>query len=256
MANPSLILKLERMGGRAWPARIEKRLGGWILRAADGVTRRANSVLPLGDPRLANLETAIQRVTQFYREQNLPPRFQMTIASQPPNLEDLLVARGFKEELRVIVQIASAPTENAVEQKQKVAVTATPRQGWFAAYAQAEGYDETSLAVRRVIMGRVSQPKAYAAALIGETTVGVGFGVLDQGWLGIFAIATLEQYRRQGIATAITRALRQWALSKGVQRSYLQVSEDNEPAKRLYAGLGFKDYYVYWCRTGEPPVAK
>lgn len=256
MANPSLILRLERMGGRAWPARIEERLGGWTLRAADGVTRRANSVLPLGDPRVANLETAIQRVTRFYEQQNLPPRFQMTIASQPPSLEDALVAMGFKEELRVIVQVASIASLSAVKHAHEVAVTSTPRQDWFATYGQAEGYDQTSLAVRRGIMDRVSLPKAYAAALIDGTTGGVGFGVLDRGWLGIFAIATLERYRRQGVASAVTCALGQWAQSKGVRRAYLQVSGDNEPAKHLYAGLGFSDCYVYWCRTRESSTTK
>ena len=255
MVNPSLIVKLERIGGRAWPGRVEQRLGEWILRAADGITRRANSVLPLGDPGVARLENAIQRVTRFYHEQKLPPRFQLTIASQPPSLEDALTALGYKEETRVIVQVASTQSRNAVKQGSEVVVTSTPHQDWFAAYAQAEGYDQTSLAVRRSIMGLVRQPKTYAAALVNGSTVGVGFGVLDQGWLGIFAIATLERYRRQGIATAVTNALRQWALSKGIHRAYLQVSHDNEPAKQLYAGLGFRDCYVYWCVTGEAPAA-
>jgi len=254
MANPALILKLERMGGRAWPARIEERLGGWTLRAADGVTRRANSVLPLGDPGVANLDTAIQRVVRFYEQQSLPPRFQMTIASQPPNLEDLLVAMGFKEETRVIVQVASNPSLDAVKHTYEVQVTATPRQDWLATYGQTEGYDQPSLAVRRGIMDRVSLPKAYAAALVEGSTVGVGFGVLDQGWLGIFGIATLEGHRQHGVATAVTSALAQWALSKGVHRTYLQVSQDNESAKRLYARLGFRDCYVYWYRTGEIPT--
>jgi ribosomal protein S18 acetylase RimI-like enzyme len=253
MANPSLILKLERLGGRAWPARIEERLGGWTLRAADGVTRRANCVLPLGDPKVANLDTAIQRVVRFYAQQSLPPRFQMTIASQPPDLEDVLVGMGFKEELRVIVQVASIPSLDAVKHAHEAEVTATPRQDWFATYGEAEGYDQRSLAVRRDIMSRVSLPKAYAAALVEGSTVGVGFGVLDRGWLGIFAIATVERHRRRSVATAVTSALAGWALSKGVRQAYLQVSQDNEPAKRLYARLGFRDCYVYWCRTGEIP---
>jgi GNAT superfamily N-acetyltransferase len=255
MANPSLILKLERMARRAWPARIEERLGGWTLRATDGITRRANSVLPLGDPRVANLETAIQRVTDFYERQNLVPRFQMTIASQPPSLEDLLVAMGFKEELRVIVRVGWAQSLAAVKHVHEVRITSTPGQDWFATYGQAEAYDQTSLSVRRGIMDRVSLPKAYAAAIIDGLIVGVGFGVLDQGWLGIFAVGTLEQHRRHGIATAVTSALAQWALSHRVRRAYLQVSQENEAARKLYAGLGFENCYVYWYRTGESATA-
>lgn len=225
-----------------------------MLRATDGVTRRANSVLPLGEPRVDGLDAAIQRVTRFYERQNLPPRFQMTIASQPPNLDDVLIALGFREELKVIVQVAPVSALTAVKHAHRVEVTANPSPDWFAAYGQAEGYDQTSVAARQAIMSRVARPKAYAAAVIRGSPVGVGFGVLDQGWLGIFAIATLEANRRQGVATAVTSALVHWAQSKGVHRVYLQVSEGNEPARNLYARLGFHDCYAYWYRTGENPA--
>src|SRR2546423_1084203 len=37
----------------AWPAVVERPLGAWRLRAADGYTRLANSALATGDPGMA-----------------------------------------------------------------------------------------------------------------------------------------------------------------------------------------------------------
>ena len=48
-----------------------ERLGDWELRAASGFTRRANSVLPLGDPRLP-LDEALDAVRRWYGDRGLP----------------------------------------------------------------------------------------------------------------------------------------------------------------------------------------
>ena len=49
-AAPVDVLALEEVAARGWPAPDTRWLGRWLLRAAEGFTGRANSVLPLGDP--------------------------------------------------------------------------------------------------------------------------------------------------------------------------------------------------------------
>ncbi len=44
------IIDLERVAAGHWRGTEEEWLGGWLLRAAEGFTGRANSALPLGDP--------------------------------------------------------------------------------------------------------------------------------------------------------------------------------------------------------------
>lgn len=44
------VAALELAADEAWPAPTRERLGGWLLRSADGWTGRANSALPVGDP--------------------------------------------------------------------------------------------------------------------------------------------------------------------------------------------------------------
>ena len=41
--------------------------------------------------------------------------------------------------------------------------------------------------------------------------VALGMGVLEDGWLGIFNMATLPAFRRQGLAGAVLAGLADWA---------------------------------------------
>ena len=72
MAMPVTIAELEAVAARGWRAPDEARLGGWLLRAADGFTGRANSALAVGDPGLP-LADALTRVCDWYAARGLPP---------------------------------------------------------------------------------------------------------------------------------------------------------------------------------------
>jgi len=60
-----------------WSPAERDRLGDWVLRAADGFTGRANSVLPVGDPGLP-LEDAVARCESWYAARGLPSQFCLT----------------------------------------------------------------------------------------------------------------------------------------------------------------------------------
>src|SRR5579863_7480490 len=66
------IIELERSAAAHWRGTDEEWLGGWLLRAAEGFTGRANSALPLGAPGLP-LDEALATVTAWYRARGLPP---------------------------------------------------------------------------------------------------------------------------------------------------------------------------------------
>ena len=60
--------ELERAAAPGWRGVEEEPLGGWLLRAAEGFTGRANSALAAGDPGMPVAEAA-KRVTAWYRVQ-------------------------------------------------------------------------------------------------------------------------------------------------------------------------------------------
>nr|WP_240983038.1 GNAT family N-acetyltransferase [Streptomyces sp. S3(2020)] len=67
--------ELAHVSTRAWRPVESERLGEWELRAASGFTRRANSVLPIGDPGLP-LDEALEAVRRWYGERGLPAYIQ------------------------------------------------------------------------------------------------------------------------------------------------------------------------------------
>ncbi|HRA35481.1 MAG TPA: GNAT family N-acetyltransferase, partial [Acidimicrobiales bacterium] len=93
-----------------------------------------------------------------------------------------------------------------------------------------------------------------AASVDGEPA-GVGFGVLDQRWLGVFGMGTAPTLRGRGVATAVVRALLDRAAERGATGAYLQVQTDNPVAISLYEGLGFRRDHGYHYRVSATPGA-
>lgn len=248
MADFEQIRELERIAFNAWPAFHCEKLGGWILRATNGVTRRANSVFPYGDPLANDVEEAIQRIVGFYNDRAIIPRFQMTAVSQPVNLDEILAKLGFAVELAVAIRVTSIEQLASIEPSVPVKIRARPDLAWLRTYIVGNSYDQASVEIRKAIVERIAQKKAFATAAIDGKIAGVGLGVVERGWLGLFAIATLEQHRRQGVAMSINRALAAWASKQGAIRAYLQVFVGNISGLALYRSLGFAETYRYWYR--------
>jgi len=248
------IIEIERIASHAWPAHEVQYLGGWMLRASYGITHRANSTLILDELPEGDIDSAIQIIREFYISQGLPTRFQLTNASVPANIDRKIADLGFILEMKVNVQIISLDSLFHDITSFHIEIHPVPQQDWLSTYAAVGNYDSFSLRIRGAIMRRVVQEKAFASAIFKGKVVGVGFGVAENGWLGLFAIYTLASFRHKGIATAITRALAQWGLSKGATRAYLLVEQKNEPANALYNHLGFQNLYYYWYRLEQGSI--
>ncbi|UCE10069.1 MAG: GNAT family N-acetyltransferase [Candidatus Thorarchaeota archaeon] len=242
------IAKLERIAFNAWRARDLEYLGEWILRANDGITRRANSALPIGSPKMETSK-AIEHVIGFYESRGLPPRFQMSPACEPSNLDDTVQAFGF--ELGLTVSIQTAPIDSVASNggKHEVDLIDAPTPSWLNAYAKGGNFDRHSLATRKGIMDRTLPEKVFASVSMDGGIVGVGFGVRENEWVGLFSLVTLDNYRRQGVALSINSAIAEWGRRRGAAKCYLQVETENKPALRLYNKLGFEEVYRYWYRV-------
>jgi GNAT superfamily N-acetyltransferase len=249
MSTSQEIQAIEEAAGRSWPAQHTQQYGGWLLRANDGVTRRANSVLPIGKPSNEDLDAALDYVQLFYKGHELPTRFQMTSASQPTELDSFLESKGLIIDMRV--KVLTAPLAKVVLEEPEIGIVVfgSPWKDWFTTYHKASGFDKKQMDIRKSIIERVSNEKACAAAIMGEKVVGIGLGILDHEWLGLFSMVTDPKFRRQRVATSIAQSLVGWGLSRGAQHGYLQVEETNESAQKLYLGLGFSEAYNYWYRV-------
>ena len=121
MSNRDLIIKLEHLAFRAMPALNTEEYDGWLLRFAEGYTGRANSVNPLQAGEL-DLEEKVIYCEQRYDQEGLATLFRLTDVYQPPQLEDMLIARGYQRRMDSPVSIYTADISEA-------AITPAPRRG-------------------------------------------------------------------------------------------------------------------------------
>lgn len=233
---------------RGRPAVETDRLGDWVLRASDGWTGRANSVLPYGDPG-RELDEALRTVVEFYTIRKLPPLALVPLGSEA---ERLFRSAGWvdarPEQADALVLHTTLDLVNA-EPPVEVAIADQPDEDWYAAKF---GTEPVPPAARLVL--EAATTVAFASVRADGRVVAVGRGAASGQWLGIDSVTVLERYRRRGYGTAVLNALARWAGGHNARRTYLEVLEDNAAAIRLYRSLGYAEAYRYrYLTTPETP---
>lgn len=255
MTDSHTLLMLETLAANAWPAAEVELCGGWRLRSTHGVTRRANSVWPNHDDGALSLATKLAQVEAFYAARNRPVIYQICDAMQPAHLDAVLAEHGYLFEAPTFVQ--TAPLTTLIERLPslrayptfEVEVSEEFDDQWFAFYCRSENVSAAATPVRQQIVQRIAPPHGFVTLYADGEVAALGLGVVEAGWLGIFSMATLPAYRRQGAARAILRTLAVWAQLYDAQHAYLQVMENNLPAQQLYASAGFTIAYRYHYRV-------
>jgi ribosomal protein S18 acetylase RimI-like enzyme len=230
----------------AWPPCEHERLGDWTLRFAGGFTRRANSVLPLGDPGVA-LEVAVALCEAAYRVRGLVPSFQLREGHVAGGLEEVLVGRGYRAEYPALVLAGALPSGVA---DPRVSHAAGPSAEWIEAWLGASRRDD-GVAASRGVLERVSRPRTFALLREEGRVIATALGTVSPGWLGLSCLGVREDARRRGIARAMLGAVASWGRSLGAERLWLEVEDENSGALALYRRLGLERVggYSYLTRS-------
>lgn len=248
------IKRIERLAFRAWPAGEVQECDGWCLRSTHGVTHRANSVWCGRAGHTFSLQEKIETAEAFYAARARPAIFQLCPTSQPPQLDDVLEQRGYTRGRDTAVQVAPLldVLDRAAGPELALTLGNTCDERWLTIYGQLAGVERNELQRRGEIMRRIEPAAAYVVARSGDIPCAVGSAVCEDGWLGLFNMATAATYRRRGAARAVLHALAAWAQAGGATDIYLQVMRDNAPAWELYRRLGFRTLYGYYYRSLIP----
>ncbi|MFD4143436.1 GNAT family N-acetyltransferase [Streptomyces sp. NPDC058572] len=240
--------ELARVTARAWQPVESERLGAWELRASGGFTRRANSVLPLGDPGVP-LTEALERVRSWYARRDLPAYMQ-TATGAAGTQEQLcaeLEARGWRREVSAQVQTgALAPVGDLDADVSRVRLARSCDETWL------RRYQRSVVPGPHVLKVLGSGPSVWFASVpgptgagTGETPAAIGRCVVDGRWAGFMAVEVDPAHRRQGLATSVMTALARRALDEGASAAWLQVEADNGAARTLYEAMGFAIHHHY-----------
>ncbi|MFB8083990.1 GNAT family N-acetyltransferase [Streptomyces sp. NPDC055992] len=229
---------------RAWQPVESEPLGDWLLRAAGGFTRRANSVLPLGDPGVP-LGVALGRVRQWYADRGLPPYVQTATGAEDAQ-EELCAAleeHGWRREVTAEVRIAAlAPVGDLPAEVARVRLERTADAAWLSRYQRV---GTPGPEVSSVLHSGPSVWFATVPGEAGEAPAAIGRCVVDGRWAGFMAVEVAPEHRRRGLATAVMTALARQAMDEGASAAWLQVEADNEGARALYDGMGFATHHLY-----------
>lgn len=245
------VAALEQISSAGWPAVETQPLGSWQLRAAGGFTGRANSVLPLGSPGMP-LPDALDVVVAWYQQRGILPRFQVPLPLRD-DLDADLDAHGWTtfDPVRVLVADVDAVLVATPRPDDAPPPQLSTRAGddWLAAYHYRGQESLPPVAVQILDAG----PGPLFVILSDEEgAVAVARAAVDGDWLGVTAVEVAPQARRRGLGVTVVLDLLAAGRARGARFSYLQVAEENGPARALYDRLGYTDHHGYRYRGWDP----
>lgn len=248
MSDP--ITHLEELSLNAWPARQTVYYDGWVLRFADGYTRRANSVNPLY-PSSLPLPEKIAHCERVYASQGLRTVFKLTPAVHLVELDHALAERGYREEAPTSVQTLDLDGDAPLAPAGTSAAGAVPceRDEWLRIFARLSNAEDRNMAIMADLLAAVVPPVCYLTLACDGAVIAAGLAVAERGHIGLFDVVTATHARNRGFGRLLVAGLLRWGREQGASRAYLQVVCDNAPALRLYAALGFREAYRYWYRV-------
>lgn len=245
MSDHSLILGLESRLLNAWPSFDYQAYDGWILRLANGYTKRANSATPLM-PGATLDEELVDHMSAHFIAANLRPTFRLN-GLQSPEADALLAARHFKE--IEPTHVLAAPVGGDCEIDSEVTISSQMSKQWVHEASQAYGGDKADETSLMGIVSRIRQKTAFATLNLDDRPVAWGLGVVERGYIGLYDIVVAPDLRGIGLGRRVVLSLMAWGCTEGAHTAYLQVREENEIARSLYGALGFGLAYRYTHRV-------
>jgi GNAT superfamily N-acetyltransferase len=237
---------IEQTSLNAWPCLQQLHYDGWILRFANGYTRRANSVNPIYEGTL-DVVTKITGCQEIYRRRQLTPVFKISPFAQPAELDDLLADLGYHRNAPTSVQLralAGVPAPAATPGRQ----WSTPTAAWVKAFVHLNRISASQVPALQDILHNIVPETNFTVVQHQHQPVACGLAVLEGSYVGLFDLVTDPAQRQRGFGTELILGLLAWAKERGASTAYLQVMLNNEPAQKLYAKLGFEELYKYWYR--------
>ncbi len=257
-----------------WSAVENERVGPWTVRASDGFSRWANSVLILGsrplqsdaDPVVVeDPERQIEQVEAFYSTRQLPSRFRLcgplaeNFADHAESrvVEEALIAallrRGYEghanpagdarswvAELRPLR--ASAP----VERFGRVRIEPEPGDAWLERWWEWLRCPDSQRSGAMELVSMLHRHVGFAAHVNGPDLLALGIGVIEGPWLALHhllpapGLAAMPDAHNHGSLRRVISALATWGIAHAAQRAHLEVPSADTVTTELLTAIGFR----------------
>jgi len=232
------VLELDQICNLTWPATQELENSGWLMRAAGGVTNRANSVLPLA----TNLESGVLNdfaeklavAQEFYRERDLPTIFQVAMPTWQL-LSDKLRSIGAVETIRGNTMVTDlTSSRQLVSAGFEILQSDQFSSEWLAL--------QPTLGIEKILSGCAA---TYLTIVKNGQAIATCRIALAKGWSSITRVYVHQDFRGQGLGKAIMAAALEASFEQGATKALLQVEASNAIAIGVYESLGFNFHHEY-----------
>lgn len=251
-------------------------MGGWLVRFSSGLTRRANSVLPWGEPtEAAGFDAAVTEVEHRSAERWLAPTFQLWSALQDPSgaeqgpddvphpplighhaaLEEFLTRRGYRAVADTdVLWLDARDLPEDPEWDRRIIVNENPDEAWLAAVHRGLGRDldpATGLTLRRLLGGvrsrfyRIQGPGGEVVAISKMSIVPDPRPESSAVYGGLYSLWVHPEHRRQGLARRLLHATFHQTRQLGLDGLWLQVETSAVEGRSLYLEEGFRPAASY-----------
>ena len=244
--NLGQIRTIEEISLNALPCLQQILYDGWVLRFAEGYTKRANSVTPLY-PSSQDLSHKIRRCEEIYERFKLKPIFRLTDTSES-DLDRTLEQLGYLKHNSVSVRVKNISDNDISNNSLFPTIAYELSEEWLDHYVHAIELPIQHWNTLSTMLELIPNPTCYGWLKDRHRFCSCGLGVLEQGHLGLFFITTAKKQRSKGYATQLISALLDWGKHNGATQAYIQVETDNQAGINLYNKLGLAEVYQYFYR--------
>lgn len=246
----SLILSLERHFVASAPAlSSQSHPSGWLIRSSAGYTKRGNSAMPL------DVITPLNSGTVAEFTELMGDRKVIRITPLAHEEDDALLHQlGWQRADPSIVMIRSLEPASPSARRETSKVTATEivTPEWINGYAAASELPPSHADTLSQTLSLIQPPVSPAYLTMTEDplsrSLAYGQVVKSGDIVGLFNIVVPKAYRGRGYGRKMTQSLLDWGADQGAKMAYLQVTDANVGARRLYETMGFKEAYPYHYR--------
>jgi GNAT superfamily N-acetyltransferase len=236
---------LEEVALTTWPALEQWLYDGWVVRFANGYSRRANAVTPLY-PAERDPLPKIAQCEQWYASRQLPAIFRIVGFAPAAELDPLLEARGYRMvdpslTLHRRLDGAALPAGGRGE------LRGDDLPAWLAHYGRLSGAELHP--THELLLQASPAPRLFATLWDGGQAVACAVALRCAHAVSIVDVLTALQHRGQGYGASLIAQILAWAQREGATDATLQVQGNNVAARALYARCGFQEAHPYWYRV-------
>jgi GNAT superfamily N-acetyltransferase len=238
---------IEELTINAWPSLQTILLDGWVIRMAEGYTKRANSVNPIYSFK-NNLDEKINYCENIYKKNKLPTIYKIVECEEQKIIDKRLEELNYDKIDLTSVQICGELNRQNYTIG-KVILNNKFTEDWkncfyyCAKIKSNETIDTIENMLKNIRHDIVSVYNKEKG-----TFIGCGFGVIEKDFVGLYDIIVNEEFRGKGYGKEIVETILAKAKETGAKKAYLSVVNNNITAKTLYEKIGFQEIYKYWYR--------